>query len=237
MNLTQMNKLEEYSVAINDFVSIMEQVREKRNSNAKLGKNINVFTLWNRFSGLTEPIHSRILHFLLTADPMHGQGNLFLKLLLKRIGIDDDKDSNEWIVTAEKGRVDIMLKRYHPHSIVIIENKSNWAQDQENQLYRYWFKNIHRYEEDCRPEFYDNHPEYKIVYLVPDKSKKYCDNSLERPSDLSSNLPQKLPIKPIVLSFKEEISDWLKECMESLPEENTPLINLISQYNEYCKEL
>ena len=59
MNLTQMNKLEKYSAAINDFVSIMEQVREKRDSDARRGKNINVFTLWNRFSGLTEPIHSR----------------------------------------------------------------------------------------------------------------------------------------------------------------------------------
>lgn len=232
-----MNKLEEYSVAINDFVSIMGQVKEKRNSNAIQGKNINVFILWNRFSGLSEPIHSRILHFFLSADPMHGQGNLFLKLFFKRIGIDDVNDGNEWVVTAERGRVDIMIKRYHPHSVVIIENKSNWAQDQENQLYRYWLENIHSSEEDCCPEYYENHPEYKIVYLVPDKSKIYCDNSLERPSDLSPDLPKKVPIKPDVFSFKEEISDWLKECMESLPEENTPLINLISQYNEYCNNL
>ena len=230
-----MSKLYEYSVAINDFVSIMEQVKERRSSNTRLGRNINVFTLWNRFSGLTEPIHSRILHFLLSADPMHGQGDLFLKLFLKRVGIDSVKGSNGWIVTAEKGRVDIMLKRYHPHSVVIIENKSNWAQDQENQLYRYWFNNIHCCKEDCCSEYYENHPEYKIVYLVPDKKKIYSENSLERPSELSHDLPQKLPLEPIMFSFKEEIHDWLNECIKSLPVENTPLINLISQYNEYCK--
>ena len=36
MNLTQMNKLEKYSAAINDLVSIMEQVREKRDSDARM---------------------------------------------------------------------------------------------------------------------------------------------------------------------------------------------------------
>ena len=77
----------------------------------------------------------------------------------------------------------------------------------------------------------------KIVYLVPDKNKVYSDNSLERPSDYSPDLPQKLPIKPDVFSFNEEISDWLRACVESLPKENTPLINLVSQYNEYCKKL
>ena len=63
------------------------------------------------------------------------------------------------------------------------------------------------------------------------------DNSLERPSDYPEYLPDKLPITPIVFSFEEEVSDWLTECISSLPKENTPLINLISQYIDYCKKL
>lgn len=61
---------------------------------------------------------------------MHGQGNSFLQLFLKHIGLDT-QDGDEWIFTAEAGRVDVMLKRFHPSSVVIIENKSNWAGDQQ----------------------------------------------------------------------------------------------------------
>ena len=231
-----MSKIEIYSKAINDFVSIMEQIKKVRSEKVALGEYVNVFTLWNDFSGLTEPIHSRILHFFLSDNPMHGQRYLFLKLFLKRIGIDI-RDSDEWISTAEKGRVDVMLKRFFPRSVVIIENKSNWAGDQPNQLYRYWYQNIHQSEEDCNPEYYKINPEYKIVYLVPNKDKIISDNSMERPADYPNNLPDVLPITPDVFSFKEEVSDWLMECISALPKENTPLINLITQYNDYCKKL
>lgn len=231
-----MNKIELYSAVIDDLVFIIDQVKEERQNNVRKGKYVNVFTLWNRFSGLTEPIHSRILHFFLSSDSMHGQGYLFLALFLKRIGVDV-KNGDKWITTVEKGRVDVMLKRFHPHSVVIIENKSNWAADQPNQLYRYWFENIHRSEDDCQPEYYDYHPEYKIVYLVPNKDKLISDNSVERPVDYPENLPPTLPIKPYIFSFENEISDWLNDCIESLPKENTPLIYLIYQYKEYCKNL
>lgn len=231
-----MNKLELYSKAIDDFIFIMSQVKKIRNDNVRQGKSINVFSLWNEFSGLTEPIHSRILHFFLSNNPMHGQGYLFIELFLKRVGIAIQKD-DEWMSTAEAGRVDVMLKRFYPRSVVIIENKSNWANDQPNQLYRYWYQNIHHCEGDCQCEYYSYHPEYKIVYLVPNKDKMLSDNSLERPSDYPEYLPDKLPITPIVFSFEEEVSDWLTECISSLPKENTPLINLISQYIDYCKKL
>lgn len=231
-----MNKIEFYSKAIDDFVSKMEQIKKERSEKVKLGKYVNVFTLWNDFSGITEPIHSRILHFFLSDNPMHGQRYLFLKLFLKRIGVEF-QDADEWVVTAETGRVDVMLKRFFPRSVVIIENKSNWAGDQPNQLYRYWYQNIHQSEEDCNPEYYINHPEFKIVYLVPSKDKILSDNSMERPIDYPVNLPDVLPITPYIFSFNEEVSDWFVECINALPEENTPLINLITQYIDYCKKL
>ena len=236
-----MNNIELYASVIDELVSIAEQVTEEKQNDIKKGKFVNVFSLWNKFSGLTEPIHSKILNFFLSSDAMHGQGNLFLSLFLNRIDIDN-RQNDEWVTTVETGtvktgRVDVMLKRFNPRSVVIIENKSNWAGDQPNQLYRYWYKNIHRSEVDCHPEYYDSHPEFKIVYLVPNKNKQISDNSMERPLDYPENLPQTLPIKPYVFSFKEEISDWLNECIESLPKENTPLINLISQYKEYIQYL
>ena len=98
-------------------------------------------------------------------------------------------------------------------------------------------ENIHRSDNDLLPEFYSKHQEYKIVYLVPNKYKNVSDDSLHRPSYLSETMPEHLPITPIVWSFEEEVSDWLDDCISSLPEENTPLRNLLSQYKEYCKTL
>ena len=231
-----MIKRELYMKAIHDFALMMREVKAKKARAVQRGKYINVFSLWNAFSGITELVQSRILHFFLSDNPMHGQGYLFLQRFLARVGIEVS-ESDEWVVTAEKGRVDIMLKRFFPRSVVIIENKSNWAGDQLHQLYRYWYEHIHRCEEDCLPAFYTKHPEYQIIYLVPNKQKIWSDNSLERPSDYSNTLPAQLPMIPHRFSFDEEISDWLDECVNTLPQDNRPLIDLISQYRTYCKSL
>lgn len=202
-------------------------------SNTKMGKYVNVFSLWNEFSGISEPIHSRILHFFLSDNPMHGQGKLFLSAFLEYIGFEKE----EWIITTEEGRVDVLLRRLNPLGAVIIENKSNWAEDQPNQLYRYWYENIHKCEEDCKESYYKEHPEYKIVYLVPDKTKHINSNSTSRPIDYPEDLPEELPMKPKVMTFHTDIPKWLGGCMKGLPAENTPLRNLIAQYIEYCKQL
>lgn len=231
-----MDKLKHLSKAIDDFVSIMEQVKEERQKNIQSGKFVNVFSLWNEFSGIKEPIHSRILQFFLSPNPMHGQGYKFIYLFLKKIGAPY-KEGDEWVSTAEIGHVDVMLKRFHPRSVVIIENKSNWAGDQPNQLYRYWYENIHHCEEDCHPDFYCNHPEYKAVYLVPKKDKTISEDSIERPSGYPSHLPEEIPMTIDTWSFDKDIAEWLDDCISLLPKENTPLINLISQYKQYCKNL
>ena len=90
-------------------------------SNTKMGKYVNVFSLWNEFSGISEPIHSRILHFFLSDNPMHGQGKLFLSAFLEYIGFEKDEGNEEWIITAEEGRVDVLLRRLNPLGAVIID--------------------------------------------------------------------------------------------------------------------
>lgn len=127
-------KLEKYQKTIDLCSSIMKKIKAERMSNTKMGKYVNVFSLWNEFSRISEPIHSRILHFFLSDNPMHGQGKLFLSAFLEYIGFEKDKGNEEWIITAEEGRVDVLLRRLNPLGAVIIENKSNWAGDQPNQL-------------------------------------------------------------------------------------------------------
>lgn len=234
-------KLEKYQKTIDLCSSIMKKIKAERISNTKMGKYVNVFSLWNEFSGISEPIHSRILHFFLSDNPMHGQGKLFLSAFLEYIGFEKEKEKDKgdekWIITAEAGRVDVLLRRLNPLGAVIIENKSNWAGDQPNQLYRYWYENIHKCEADCKKTYYLDHPEYKIVYLVPDETKQISNNSITRPVDYLGNLPETLPMELKVMTFHEDIPKWLGNCIDGLPAENTPLRNLIAQYIEYCKQL
>ncbi len=229
--------LEKYRKTIELCSSIMKDIKAERMSNTKMGKYVNVFSLWNEFSGISEPIHSRILHFFLSDNPMHGQGKLFLSAFLEYIGFEKDEGNEEWIITAEEGRVDVLLRRLNPLGAVIIENKSNWAGDQPNQLYRYWYENIHKRKEDSDTDYYSKHPEYKIVYLVPDEVKHISANSILRPVDYPEYMPEELPMKPKVMTFHTDIPKWLGGCMKGLPAENTPLRNLIAQYIEYCKQL
>ena len=77
--------LEKYQKTIDLCSSIMKEIKAERMSNTKMGKYVNVF------SGISEPIHSRILHFFLSDNPMHGQGKLFLSAFLEYIGFEKDK--------------------------------------------------------------------------------------------------------------------------------------------------
>lgn len=90
---------------------------------------------------------------------------------------------------------------------------------------------------DSDTDYYSKHPEYKIVYLVPDETKQISNNSITRPVDYLGNLPETLPMELKVMTFRTDIPKWLGECMGKLPAENTPLRNLTAQYIEYCKQL
>lgn len=113
-----MENLNTYKDVIYSFVKITNRVHDIKKQKVKKGDYINVFTLWNEFSDITKPIHSRILNFLLSEHPMHGQGNRFIDLFLQRIGISPSP-SAEWLATAEIGRVDVMLKRFSPKSLMV----------------------------------------------------------------------------------------------------------------------
>ena len=209
------------------------------------GHLFNTFFLWNRFTGISEPTHSRILHFLLSDDNLHSQGNLFLMELLKMLNLESP-EMGQWIPSAELGRVDVRLVRQNPRCVVVIENKSNWADDQPNQLYRYWYNNIHSCAEDCLPEYYQNNDRFKIVYLVPNEIKQISNQSLMKPSinwfqgiskEEYESLPEVLPMIPIIWSFDTQINQWLQKCEDLLDVRNTPLRNFIKQYRTYCNEL
>ena len=107
-------------------------------------------------------MHSFLIANIINPNSEHGQGDLFLKSLLKKLDIEVYENDN-WIVTAEIGRIDILIKRENPHTVIVIENKSNYAIDQENQIYRYWYQEIYLpNKKQLKPISEEN---YHIIYL------------------------------------------------------------------------
>ena len=130
-------------------------------------KEFNFFNLINKIYGIGETKHSRFIAFLLDPNADHGKEKLFLNEFLKIINIAVIEDSI-WTVSAEKNNIDILLKCENPvKSTIIIENKSNWAVDQKNQLYRYWYREIFNSLKSYQnPKDVLNENE-RIIYLAP----------------------------------------------------------------------
>ena len=110
------------------------ELMEDEQQHAEDGHNFNIFHLLGKEFDfkVQETMHSKLLKFLLDSKETHGCGNLFLIELLALLGIKSPEDG-KWHVTAEQGRIDILIQRSNPCSIIIIENKSNRAGDQKNQ--------------------------------------------------------------------------------------------------------
>lgn len=116
---------------------LLEEFDKIQRQNQKGGNSFNFFQfIEDKFWKITETKHSRILAFLLDPKETHGQGGAFLKLFLDKLEFDiTNFNEKEWKVFVERNNIDILLQS---NSIsIVIENKSNGAVNQNNQLYRY----------------------------------------------------------------------------------------------------
>ena len=229
------NKIQDYkyhiTTLLNDFLDF-QKYSEQQNKVSSF--DLNIF----RMFGVGETMHSYILANFLNPSSEHGQKHLFLNVFLDMLKIKRDSDSENWIVTAEKGRIDVLLKRVQPHSVVVIENKSNYATDQENQLYRYWHKEI--YKTICNkhlPKEYIQKPPdyfYQLIYLSPAKWKIPSNNSLMKPLGWTEDLdlPDTVPLQTKHLLFNEFIVQWLNDSLKLVPIENHRIREYIKQYIE-----
>lgn len=229
------NYIREFTFSVFIILDQYSEIERKHlKKNRETSSDFNIFN----FFKIKETIHSVLVGNLLNPIAEHGQGNLFLIQFLNQLGIDDPHEGR-WNVTIESGRVDILIKRNHPHSVIIIENKSNDANDQPGQLYRYWYNEIYLPNKSTNPKAeLQLYPEnkYKIVYLVSDDNKEPEMHSLQRPQENKYlGLPEKLIIPPIIWTFKIEIGTWLKSCLllDGLKKDNIRIREYLQQYLEY----
>jgi hypothetical protein len=201
-------------------------------------RNRNDGRLFNplRFFPIGETKHSELLGYILKPDANHGQGNTFLLSFLKMLDVPEP-ERGQWSVTVESSRVDIMLRRTNPSSVIIIENKSHEAVDQRNQLYRYWHKHIHLNNPLLDYSLEVTKRAFQIIYLPGIEGKTPEPHSLCRPKHLGAPLPATVPLTPKLLSFRESIADWISIASQDIPTENHRLRAYLEFYQELCQSL
>lgn len=215
---------------VKSFQEIHEQSLIK---NKETSCDFNVLELFD----IGETQHSYLLAHFLNPNAGHGQKHLFLNVFLDLLKIERLHDNENWIVTSEKGRIDVLLKRVQPHSVVVIENKSNYATDQNHQLYRYWHQEIYKTicERHLPQDYILNPPErfYQLLYLSPEHWKVPSTNTISKPVEWDNNLPKEVPLKAKHLLFSDFICKWLSISLDLLPKDNHRIREYVKQYIEY----
>lgn len=188
----------------NEWIPIKEAELEK---NRRENHHYNPL----RTISIKETDHSRILGELLNPDGSHGKGTLFLHSFLEAIEIDQPM-AGTWRVTVEKGRIDILLRRDSPASVVIIENKANSAIDQQQQLYRYWLQEIYGYYPALDYDTPQTTSRFKIIYAPARAYEKPSTISLKRPEHINGapKAFETLPLPITYFSFNRDIAPWLE---------------------------
>ena len=191
---------------------------------------------------IKEPVHSRIIGDFLNRHGSHGQGALFLQCFLNLIGIPDP-DQGDWQISVETGRVDILLWRESPASMIIIENKVKDAVDQPNQIYRYWHHQMYLWKvnlwnvERCLDE--QTKRSFRLIYMPADGSKQPADHSLQRPKEWSEEV-NKHPVVPLEckpISLREVMKRWREVLIQNdnVPKTNHRLRVFFDLYEEIWK--
>ena len=153
-------------------------------------------------------IHSKIIYNLLSQNWEKKDKETFLTLFLKEIGIEDENiyDKNwevsrekEYILGEKKARPDFVIESQY--YIYIIEMKID-AKDQPEQLKNY--KKIAEGEKKRK-----NKKEYKLFYLTLDGH-----NASKKSIGEEENLEETQTVEYPNISFKEEILNWLGNCLK-----------------------
>ncbi|TXJ44325.1 hypothetical protein EPJ70_08840 [Brachyspira aalborgi] len=201
-----------------------EEILEKQGDRL----NFNIFDIitdkWKR-----ENFHSEILKFLLE------NYEEFFDNFLESIGVKDKKEYSNSEITNEEARIDILIKS--EKKAIIVENKINWAPDQNEQLARYYekIKNGHNGEQEREVE--------KIVYIAPSKDKNPDAQTFgEYEKEIKDRLEKIISFdgsENDLVSCLEKSRDKLKENLEktknNLDSEDFNKLFFINHYIEILK--
>lgn len=205
------------------------------------GEGFNFISFISRIWGIGETKHSQILGFFLNPRENHGQGGLFLKLFLKKLGFDITAfEPNDWTVEVEqrsngRDQIDILVQSHRLGISIAIENKSNGAKDQWHQLYRYWESAIYNFHNRDKEKALD--PKHSRVVYLPQWGIP-SEQTRTRPKDYKESYPEKLALEEqggiiSCWTYCNHIVKWLNSCVEAMGRENNIVKQLVKNYIEY----
>ncbi len=177
-----------------------------RERNCREAYGFNIFTVLLK-SGDEVNLHTKFIYELLNPLGTHGQGRLFLNLFLQELSLDIFQERLE--AFREKENIDILLQS--EDTSIIIENKIH-TQDHSSQLSRYW-------NTICSQGYKKSN--IHLIYLT-----------------LFGEQPLEVKMKDRVccISYKKEITRWLKRCIDEV--EQIPVLReTLVQYLNLVKEL
>jgi len=184
-------------------------------------EKFNLFKILRKYNDEVN-LHSRFISELLNPKGTHGLEDTFLKLFLKIINYGEFSISKKANVFYEKhigeinalktqgGQLDLLIENVGKHPI-IIENKIH-ARDQENQLLRY-----------------KNYKQNSKIYYLTLQGVDPTPYSLGTVNLNEINC----------ISYKDEIRNWIKLCIEKAsqnPELRESLVQYLNLINELIGE-
>ena len=202
--MSEMGLKMEYNLDfLENIYSILNKYKEKEN---KSGNNISILKISGKDHD--EVVVCRLIAFLLNPKENHNQDVKFLNLFLEEIGEETIRQNENFDVITEfptEGRrIDIVLKsnkRFIPIEVKI------YASDQKEQCVHYYNYS------------HSNYNAEKVFYLTP----------YEHMPDESSKGDLKLGETLKLITFKEQILNWLENCEKDNSDYTPMLLELIRE--------
>jgi len=181
----------------------------------------NIFSL-SSYNAYLENFHSDIMQSLLDPEGLHKEGNTFLTLFKdylnkyynKNLTVSEFQNVR---VTREEGRIDIAIWDESRKQVIIIENKMNNAEDQKEQLERYYNYAIN-----------ERYKVRLIIYLSLDGFKPT--------PEINEELKELVVNVGAMTNQKNDLTNgWLIYCLAKCTNEDSK--SLIFQYIKLIKHL
>ena len=226
---------------IEELIEKFKQTIAEWNEKEVKGEGFNLINFISRIWGIGETKHSQILGFFLNPRENHGQGGLFLKLFLEKLGFETNNfNPKDWTVDVEqrsngRDQIDILIQSRQLGISIAIENKSNGAKDQSHQLYRYWDSAIYNFHNRDKEKALD--PKHSRVVYLPQWGIP-SEQTRTRPKDYKESYPEKLALEEqggiiSCWTYYNHIVKWLNSCVEAMGRENNIVKQLVKNYIEY----